>query len=86
MVVTMGPEDAALQIILVMKEKVIVMDLVMVVNMMAMLDVKELSCVEVIIVRSLELITMRKMTVVSSRQNQPRSQSPSSFLLVRKQN
>ena len=71
---TTKEEDVALLRIHVMKEKVIVMDLVMVVNMMAMPDVKELSCVEVIIVRSLELITMRKMTVVSSRQNQPRSQ------------
>ena len=74
MVATIKEEDAALLRIHVAKEKGTVMDQVMGVSMMAIMDAKELSCVAVIIVRSLELITMRKMTVVNSHQNQPRSQ------------
>ena len=66
MVVTMGPEDAALQIILVMKEKEIVMGQVMEANMMEMLGVKEPLYVEVITVNGLVLTSMQKMTVVKS--------------------
>ena len=66
MVVTMGPEDAALQIILVMKEKEIVMDQVMEAKMMEMLDVKEPLYVEVITVKGLVLTSMQKTTVVKS--------------------
>ena len=62
----MGPEDAALQIILVMKEKEIVMDQVMEANMMAMLDVKEPLYVEVITVKGLVLTSMQKTTVLKS--------------------
>ena len=66
MVVTMGPEDAALQIILVMKEKEIVMGQVMEANMMEMLGVKEPLYVEVITVKGLVLTSMQKTTVVKS--------------------
>ena len=48
----------------VVREKVTVMDLVMVVKMMAILDVKEISYVAVTTVNSLELIFMQKMTAV----------------------
>jgi hypothetical protein len=65
-VVTMGPEDAVLQIILVMKERGIVMDQVMEANMMEMLDVKDPLYVEVITVKGLVLTSMRKTTVVKS--------------------
>ena len=63
----MGSEDAALQTILVMKEKEIVMGQVMEANMMEMLDVKEPLYVEVITVKGLVLTSMQKTTVVKSR-------------------
>ena len=66
MVATTKEEDAALLRIHVMKEKVIVMDQVMGVNMMVMMVVKEILCVEVTIVRSLDITTMRRMTAVRS--------------------
>jgi len=50
--------------ILVMRERVIVMDLVMEVVMMDMMGVKEILSVEATIVRSLDYSTMRRMTVV----------------------
>ena len=62
----MGSEDAALQTILVMKEKEIAMGQVMEANMMEMLDVKEPLYVEVITVKGLVLTSMRKTTVVKS--------------------
>jgi len=62
----MGSGDAALQTILVVKEKEIVMDHVMEANMMAMLDVKEPLCVEVITVKGLVLTSTLKTTVVKS--------------------
>ena len=73
MVVTMGPEDAALLIILVTKEKEIVMDQVMEANMMEMLDVKDPLYVEVITVKGLVLTSMRKTTVVKSLDQVPSS-------------
>ena len=66
MVVTTKEEDAVLQTHLVMKEKVIVMDLMMAANMTVMLDVREILYVEVIIVKSLVLTSMKKMIVVRS--------------------
>ena len=66
MVATTKEEDAALLRIHVMKEKVIAMDQVMGVNMMVMMVVKEILCVEVTIVRSLDITTMRRMTAVRS--------------------
>ena len=54
---------------LVMKERVTVMDLVMEVVMMAMQVVRENFCVAVIIVKSLVLTTMTRMTAVRN-QNQ----------------
>ena len=74
MVATMGPEDVALQIILVMKEKEIVMDQVMEAKMMEMLDVKEPLYVEVITVKGLVLTSMQKTTVVKSLDQVLRSQ------------
>ena len=74
MLVTMGPEDAALLIILVMKEKEIVMDQVMEAKMMEMLDVKEPFYVEVISVKGLVLTSMQKTTVVKSLDQVLRSQ------------
>ena len=74
MVVTMGTEDAALQIILVMKEREIVMDQVMEAKMMEMLDVKEPLYVEVITVKGLVLTSMQKTTVVKSLDQVLRSQ------------
>ena len=59
-------EDVALQMSLVVKVKGIVMGLVMEVNMMGMLDVKEILYVEATIVKSLVIITMRRMTAVSN--------------------
>ena len=64
MVVTTKEEDAVLQKNLVMKERETVMDLVMVVVMMAMLDVRGISYVAAIIVNSLVLTSMTKTTVV----------------------
>jgi len=64
----MGAGDVALLRILVMKERVIVMDLVMEVVMMDTRAVKEILCVGAIIVRSLACSTMRRMTVVRSPQ------------------
>jgi len=49
-----------------MKEKEIVMDLMMVDNMMDIEDVREILCVAATIVNSSEYIFMRRMTVVSS--------------------
>ena len=74
MVVTMGTEDAALQIILVMKEKEIVMGQVMEANMMEMLGVKEPLYVDVITVKGLVLTSMQKTTVVKSLDQVLRSQ------------
>jgi len=51
---------------LVMKARVTVMDLAMEVVMMAMQDVRENLCVEVIIVSSLENIIMKKMIAVKN--------------------
>ena len=65
-VVITREEDVALLTNLVMKEKEIVMDLVMVVVMMVMLDAKENLYVGAIIVRNLVLTTMKKTTVVKS--------------------
>ena len=59
-------EDVALQRSLVVKVKGIVMGLVMEVNMMEMLDVKEILFVEATIVKSLVIITIRRMTAVSN--------------------
>ena len=56
--------DAALQSSRVTRERETVTDLVMEVNMMAMLAVKETWCVEVTTVSSLENIIILKMTAV----------------------
>ena len=56
--------DAALQSSLVTREREIVTDLVMEVNMTAMLAVKETLCVGVTTVSSLENIIILKMTAV----------------------
>jgi hypothetical protein len=58
--------DVALLRILVMKEKVIVMDQVMEVVMMGTRDVKEIFNVEAIIVESLVSTSMKKMTAVKN--------------------
>ena len=50
--------------LLVMKERVIVMDLVMEGVMMDMMGVKEILSAEATIARSLDYSTMRRMTVV----------------------
>ena len=65
-------EDVVLQRIHVMREKETVMDLEMEDNMMDMQGVREILCVEAIIVNSLELITMKKMIAVRN-QNQKKS-------------
>ena len=52
-----------------MKEKETVMDLEMEVSMMDMQDVKEILCVEVTIVNSLDIITMKRMIAVKSQDN-----------------
>jgi len=70
----MGAGDVALLRILVMKERVIVMDQVMEVVMMGIRAAKEILCVGVIIVRSLACSIMRKMTVVRNPQMQLFSQ------------
>jgi len=62
--VTIKAEGAVHQRILVMKERVTVMDQVMEVVMMAMQVVKENLCVGAIIVRSLEHTITRKMIAV----------------------
>jgi len=62
--VTMKTEGVVLQKSLVVKEKVIVMGQKRGVTMMAMLDVKEILCVEVTIVESLVPTFMKKMTAV----------------------
>ena len=66
MVVTTKEGDVALLRNLVMKEKVIVMALVMVVNMMAMLGVRETLYVGATTVPNLELSIILRMTVVRS--------------------
>ena len=58
--------DVVLQRSPVTKERETVMDLLTVVNMTAMLDVKEIYSVEVIIVCSLAITITRKMTAVRS--------------------
>ena len=58
--------DVALQRSLVVKVKVIAMGLVMEVNMMEMLDVKEILFVEATIVKSLVITIIRRMTAVSN--------------------
>ena len=65
-------EDVVLLRIHVMREKETVMDLEMEDNMMDMQGVREILCVEAIIVNSLELITMKKMIAVRN-QNQKKS-------------
>ena len=67
--VTTKAEGAVHLRILVMKERVTVMDQVMEVVMMAMQGAEENLCVGVIIVRSLVLTTMTRMIVVRN-QNQ----------------
>ena len=57
-------EDVALLRTPVMRDRVTVMDLVMEVAMMAMLVARENSNVAAIIVNSLEITTMRRMTAV----------------------
>ena len=52
----------------VMKEKETVMDLVTEVNMMVMLAAREILCVAVTTVRSLDTITMRRMIAVKDLQ------------------
>ena len=66
---TMGG-DAALRSSRVMRERETVMALVMEVNMMAMLAVKEILSAEVTTVSSLENITILKMTAVRDPQSQ----------------
>jgi len=63
-IMAMGAGDVALLRILVMKERVIVMDQVMEVVMMDMQAVKEILFVEATIVRSLDYSTTRRMTAV----------------------
>ena len=65
-------EDVVLLRIHVMREKETVMDLEMEDNMMDMQGVREILCVEAIIVNSLELTTMKKMIAVRN-QNQKKS-------------
>ena len=62
--VTIKLGDAAHLRILVMRERVIVMDLVMEGVMMDMMGVKEILSAEATIARSLDYSTMRRMTVV----------------------
>ena len=69
-VVTIKEEDAVLQKNLVMKEKETVMDLVMVVVMMVIMDVKEILYVEAIIARSLVHSTTAGTTVVRNQELQ----------------
>ena len=59
-------EDVAHQKTLVNMEKVTVMDQVMEEPMMVMLDARENLSVAATIARSLDIITMRRMTVVIS--------------------
>jgi hypothetical protein len=59
-------DDAVLLRILVMKEKGIVMEKQMVDNMMATEGAREILSVEVTIVSSLVITTMRRMTAVKS--------------------
>jgi len=59
-------EDVVHQKTLVNMEKVTVMDLVMEEPMMVMLDARENLSVAATIARSLDIITMRRMTVVIS--------------------
>ena len=63
---TIKTGDAVVQKSLVEKEKGTVMDQEMVVNMMAMVDVKEILCVELTTVESLVLTFMRKTIAVKS--------------------
>jgi hypothetical protein len=70
---TSKAEGAVLLGILVMKERVTVMDQGMEVVMMAMQGAGENLCVAVIIVKSLVLTTMTRMIVVRN-QNQRNSQ------------
>merc|ERR1719322_1854431 len=62
-------EDVAHQRILVMKERVTVMDLVMEVVMMVIKAAKEILYVEATIARNLVHTIMKKMTVVKNPQN-----------------
>ena len=63
------------QRLLVMRERVIVMDLVMEVVMMDMLGVKEIFNVEATIAGSLVFISMRKMIVVKNLRPSPQCQT-----------
>ena len=63
-------EDVVLQRIHVMREKETVMDLEMEDNMMDMQGVREILCVEAIIVNSLELTTMKRMIVAKNLDSQ----------------
>ena len=57
-------KDVALLPILVVKEKETVMVLLMVVNMMVIMDVREILYVEATIARNLEYSTMKKTIAV----------------------
>eukprot|EP00092_Neocalanus_flemingeri_P056749 GFUD01067318.1.p1 GENE.GFUD01067318.1~~GFUD01067318.1.p1 ORF type:complete len:297 (+),score=61.61 GFUD01067318.1:1-891(+) len=75
-------EDVVLQRILVMKEKETVMALVMVVVMMVVLGVKEVLCVEAIIVKSLVHSTMKRTTAVKILQHQLENQKQFIILVL----
>ena len=66
MAVTFKEEDVAPLRILVMKEKVTVMDPVMEVAMMVIMDVREILYAEATIGRNLEYSTMKKTIAVRS--------------------
>ena len=66
----MEAEDAVLHRILVTLAKETVMDLEMEDNMMEMQGVREILCVAVIIVNSLDIITMKRMIVVKNLDSQ----------------
>ena len=68
MVVTMGPEDAALLRILVTKGKVIVMVQVMEEAMMVKKDAKEILFVEATTARNLASFSMKRMIVARNQQ------------------
>jgi len=75
-VVTTTGRDVVLQTSLVTRERETVTDLVMEVSMMAMLVVREISCVGVTTAESLELTTMRRTTAV---REQPLHSNPPSL-------
>ena len=67
---TIKEEDVVLLRIRVMKERETVMVLEMEDNMMDMQGVREILCVAVIIVNSLDIITMKRMIVVKNLDSQ----------------